>query len=303
MILDATTDNLEIILDKAITTNQLSFSVFYNEYTSTSVTPSSNYGTTNSTTAVNLIAAPTSGRQRQLRYCSINNVDTADIGVKIRFNDNGSFRNVLYVYLRVNESIQYSEEMGWRVYDSSGGEKVNAYHRLPGAIRLPEGFGAAGTGTTLNLTNTNCHCVYLGTAERPYSSVRIQYNVTTLLGATISWAELAIYRGTPTINVNTTMTRLGFTDASGIWNSTGVKTTTVNVSGVAIGDDLWAVFAPSSNNATPMALRAGVVDDLGSGFFQTVTNTRPSTNSSITGTINSTSAQIWLAWEGVYQGT
>jgi hypothetical protein len=302
MILDLTTDALEIILDKAITTSQLSFTVFYNEYTSTTITPMSNYGTTNSTTAVNLIPPPTSGKQRQLKYCSINNVDTKDIGVKIRFNNNGSFTNLLYIYLGINESIQYSEEAGWRVYDANGGEKVNAYYRMPGTIRLAEGFGAANASTTLSLTNTNCFCVYLGTAERPYSSVKLQYGVTTQITANISWAELAIYKGTPTINANTSMTRLGFTDTSAVWNTTGNKTTTVSVSDMAVGDDLWAVFS-NSTDGTVASLRAGVVDDLGTGFFQTVTNTRPSTNSSITGTISSTVAQIWVAWQGVYQGT
>jgi hypothetical protein len=298
MILNSTTDSLEIVLDKAITTNQLSFSVFYNEYTSTTVTPLQNTGTTNSLTAVNLINAPASNKQRQLRWCSINNIDTKDIGVKIRFNDNASYRDVIYIYLGVNESIQYTEEMGWRVYDANGGEKINAYYKMPGTIRMAEGFGAANITTTLSLTNTNCFCVYLGTAEKSYSSINIRYGVTTQITPTISWAELAIYRGTPTINVNTAMTRLGFTDTSGVWTSTGNKTTSISVSDVAIGDDLWAVFS-NSTNGTVASLRAGVVDDLGAGFLQTVTNTRPSTNSSITGTISSTVSQIWTAWQGI----
>lgn len=303
MILDATTDSLEIVLDKVVTT-QLNYTTYYATYTNTTVTPTASYGITNDTSSVNLVPPPSVNQQYQLKYCAINNVGSQDVGTKVRFNDNGSYRNLLYVYLRVSESIQYSDEMGWRVYDSSGGEKINAYHRAPGAIRLPEGFGAANITTTLNLTNSNSHCVYLGSAERPYSSVKLQYQVTgSALGATIAWAELAIYKGTPTINTGTTMTRVGYADTSGVWNSLGNKTSTVNVSNVAIGDDLWVVFAPSSSNVTPMGLKAGVADDLGAGFFQTVTNTQPSTNSSIAGTINSGSAQIWLAWEGVYQGT
>jgi hypothetical protein len=299
MLLDATTDSLEIILDKAVTTNQLSFSVYFNEYTSTTVTPTENTGITNNTTAVNLISSPSASTQRQLRWCCVNNVDTKDIGVKIRFNDNGSYRNVMYVFLRVGESIQYSEEMGWRVYDSYGSEKINAYYKLPGTIRMPEGFGSNSVSVTQALANTNAYCVYLGTAERAFSSIRLRYAITTILGATITWAELAIYKGTPTIGSGTTMTRMGFTDTSGVWNSIGSKTTTVTVSDMAIGDDLWAVFSTSSSNVTPMAVRAGAVDDIGTGFFQIVTNARPSTNSSIAGTISSTVFQIWVAWQGV----
>ena len=302
MILDATTDALEIILDKAITTNQLSFSVFYNEYTSTTVTPMSNYGTTNSTTAVNLIASPTSGKQRQLRWCAINNVDTKDIGVKIRFNNNGSFRNVTYLYLRVNESLQYSEEMGWRVYDSYGNEKISGFNRTPSTIKMPEWFGAGNITTTLALTNTNCFCVYLGKVDRPYSAVKLQYRVTTQITATIAWAELAIYKGTLALQTGTTLSRLGHTDTSGIWNSTGLKTTSVTTSNMAIGDDLWAVFS-NSTTGTVTSVRAGIADDVGVGFYQTVSNKQPSANSTLTGVVDSTTAMIWVAWEGVYQGT
>lgn len=300
MVLDATTDSLEIILDKSVTTNQLSFSVFYNEYTSTTVTPFSNYGTTNNTTAVNLIPSPVANRQRQLRWCSINNVDTADIGVKIRFNNNGTFRTVLTVFLRVGESIQYSEEMGWRVYTNSGYEKVVGYQKFFPTIRMAENFGAAGAATTLTLVSGTSYCIYLGRADRVYSSVKFQYNVTTLT-STITWAELAVYRGTPTIQTNVSLTRLGFTDTSAVWNSTGIKTTTVTTTGMAIGDDLWAVYSNSAT--TPAAFRAGAADELGAGFVQTVAATRPSTNSSISPTISTTVANIWTAWQGIPQGT
>lgn len=302
MLLDATTDALEIILDKSVTT-ELNFVTYYNNYTSTSVTPSASYGTTNGTSSVNLVPSPQSNQQHQLKYSAINNVGTQDVGTKIRFNNNGSYRNLLYVYLRASESIQYTEENGWRVYDLYGGEKINAFHKLPGTIRMPEGFGTPNASTNLSLTNATCHCVYLGAADRPYSSVKLAYNVTTGLGATITFAELAIYKGNPTIGSGTTMTRLGFTDTSGVWNTTGNKLTTVTTSNMAINDELWAVFAPSSSNATPMQLRAGATDDIGVGFFQTVAATQPSTNSSISGTINTGSAQIWVAWQGVPQGT
>lgn len=302
MVLTATTHSLEIVLDKTVTT-QLNYAVYYNDYTSTMVTPVSNYGVTNNTSSVNLITAPSASHQHQLKYCAINNVGTEDVGTKIRFNDTGSYRNLLYVYLKASESIQYTEENGWRVYDLYGGEKINAYHKLPGTIRMPEGFGAPNATTNLSLTNGTSHCVYLGASDRAYSSVRLQYQVTSsALGATIAWAELAIYKGNPTIGSGTTMTRLGFTDTSGVWNTTGNKTTTVNTSNMAINDELWAVFAPSSSNVSPMQLRAGAADNIGTGFFQTVA-TQPSTNSSISGSINTGSAQIWVAWQGVSQGT
>lgn len=303
MILDATTDSLEIILDKAKTTNDLSFAVFFNEYDATSVTPKSNYDTTNGISAKNLIASPASGKQRQLRYCAINNVDTKDIGVKIRFNANGSYRNLLYVFLRVNESIQYSEEMGWRIYTVNGEEKTTGYNRLPSSMRMPEWFGAANITTTLTLTNGTAYVVYIGKAERPYSSVKIQYKTTTALAGAGAWGEIGIYKGSPTLQTNTALTRLGYADVTTTLTATaGVKTSTVTTSDMAIGDDLYAAIASSGTTAT--VIRAGLAaDNLGVGFFQTLANTRPSTSATFTPTIDTTTAMPFIAWQGVYQGT
>ena len=70
---------------------------------------------------------------------------------------------------------------------------------------------------------------------------------------------------------------------------------------MAIGDDLWAVFSSSGSTAT--AYRAGVVDNLAAGFYQTASAFRSSTTSSFTGGVDGTNAPIWIAWQGVYQGT
>jgi hypothetical protein len=298
MILNSTTDTLEIVLDKTVT-SQLNFTTYYAAYTAATVTPSSSHGATNNTASVNLVPAPPSNTQHQLKYCSIFNNGNQDVGTKIRFNDSGSFRNVSYVFLRASESIQYTEESGWRVYNSAGYEKTAGYQKLPPSIRMPEWFGTP-TGVALTLISTNSYCIYLGRAERPFSSIRLQYNVSTQ-AASITWAELAVYKGTPTLQSAATLNRVGFTDVSGVWNSTGLKTTTVTTTDIAIGDDLWAVFSNSAGTATQVT--AGSVDHLGAGFMQSITNTRPSTTSSFTATRDSGSAMPWVAWQGVYQGT
>lgn len=303
MLLDSTTDKLEIILDKAITTSQLNFAVFYNDYTSTSVTPTKNFGVTNSTTAVNLIPAPIASHQHQLRWASISNTDTADIGVKIRFNDNGSFRNVLYVFLMVGESIQYSEEMGWRVYTLNGEEKISGFNNVFPSVRYPT-FFSYNTPSTVSLVNTNCVCQYLGRAERPFSSINLQYKVIISPNGTITWAEVAIYKGTITLGSGTVMTRIGYTDASGIWNSTGNKTTNILTPNMAIGDDLFVVFSGSNTGANQPGFRSGNQPEIiGSGVYQTVANTRPSTSSTITGTVVTNVVFIELTWQGINQGT
>ena len=57
MVLTATTHSLEIVLDKTVTT-QLNYAVYYNDYTSTTVTPVSNYGVTNNTSSVKHLWKP-----------------------------------------------------------------------------------------------------------------------------------------------------------------------------------------------------------------------------------------------------
>ncbi len=303
MILDSTTDSLEIVLDKVVTT-ELNFVTYYTDYTSTTITPTASYGVTNSTSSVNLVPSPLASHQHQLKYCAINNIGSQDVGTKIRFNNNSSYRNLLYTFLRVSESIQYTEENGWRIYTANGEEKVSGFNRLPSSIKMPEWFGAANNTTALATANGTAYCTYLGRAERPYSSIKIQYRTTVSLAATVNFAEIGIYKGTPTLQSATTMTTIGYANVSSEFTSaTGSKMSTVSITGsMAIGDDLWAVFA-NSGSSTLTSLRAGTVDNLGSGWFQTSASCQPSTNATISGTINSGSAMIWMAWQGVYQGT
>jgi hypothetical protein len=296
MVLTATTDSLDIVLGAAVTTNQLPITVYYDDVTSSAVTPTKRTTQTNSTTAVNVIPAPSAGHSFLLKYCSIYNNDTVPASVTIQFNDNSTNRKEITTLLQVGESIQWTVANGWKAYDAQGSMKVTGLYQAPNAVNMPAFFAASNASTTLSLTSTNCYCVYLGRVERNFSNINVAYRITTA-AATITWCELAIYKGTPTLGSNATLTRLGYTDTSGSWQSTGQKNTAVSVAGnLAAGDDIWAVF---SNSATTVAVvRAGLADDINGGFFQTVTNKRPSTNSSLSGTIDSSTSMIWCSWQG-----
>ena len=296
MVLTATTDSLDLVLGAAITTNQLPIVVYYDDLTSTAVTPTKRTLLSNSTTAVNVIPAPTAGHTFILKYATIYNNDTQAASVTIQFNDNATNRKELTTLLQVGESIQWTSANGWKVFDAQGSMKVSGLYQASGAVNMPAYFAAPNTTTTLTLTSTNCYCIYLGRVERNFNTINLAYRITTA-AATITWAEVAIYKGTPTLGNNATLSsRLGFTDVSGSWQSTGQKNTSVSVSGLAAGDDIWAVFSNSATTAA--AVRAGLADDVNGGFFQTVTNKRPSTNASLTGVIDSTTSMIWCAWQG-----
>ena len=115
------------------------------------------------------------------------------------------------------------------------------------------------------LTTGLTHFTYMGAAAKNYTSCSILVNVTTA-GATITWAEVAIFKGIPPMNTTASLTRLGSTNVSATFNSIGRKVTAVTVS-VAAGDTMWIAYGSSAT--TPFQLRGLLSDDLQSGVFQT----------------------------------
>ena len=141
IILDATTKSLEVALGGAVATNQLPFVASYVDITTNTFTPSSNNGETNDTTAVTLLAAPASATQRQLKYLSLVNEDTANVTVNISYNDNSTLRKVADFTLITGDSLYYTDGEGFRVFDSVGN------------LKQGEGFAPVETGYVAKTAN------------------------------------------------------------------------------------------------------------------------------------------------------
>jgi hypothetical protein len=124
-ILDTTTRSLEFLLG-GVPTNQLPFVADFADVTTTTFTPGSNNGVSNSTTAVTLIAAPAASTQRQIKSIGIENADTAVATVTVRYNDNATLRNLLVTNLQPGDTLQYNDAEGWSVLTKSGERKVTA---------------------------------------------------------------------------------------------------------------------------------------------------------------------------------
>ena len=120
IILNATTKSLEVDLDGAITTNQLPFQANYVDVTISTYTPIEADGATNSTTAVTLVAAPSSDTQRQVKLLTIYNADTVAAVVSVQYNNNGTLRTIIKVTLPVGATLAYTDGEGWKVTNSSG---------------------------------------------------------------------------------------------------------------------------------------------------------------------------------------
>lgn len=297
MVLDSTTDNLYVSLSSNITTSQLNFYSTFNIITSTTLTPSKNQGTTNNTTLTQLIPSPSSGQQNQLRYCSILNTDTKPNTILIQYSGSSNSAVILNTSLLPNESVQYTTNNGWQVYTNTGSLKVLGSYDSPNSLRNCMYLKPITTATTLTLVSGTDYAVYLGKADRKYNTISMRYSVTSS-PSPITWSEIAIYKGSPTLNGTTTVLNFcGFANVSATVGTTGDKTTTITVTGITINDDLYAVFG-SSHTGT-YSLRGCSADDLGTGFFSTVTGSlRPSTNTTLTVTTDSTTSNIWCFWQG-----
>ena len=305
MIFDSITDVLQIVLSGTVGTTQLPFYVSYATITSTGMTVTKNQGTTNNQTPVTLIPSPSSGQQIQLKQCSIFNSDTSGATVSVQYTNGSVNSTILSTALIQNESIQYNPNSGWQTYDENGIVKVLGTSNNPPSLRIPPFFSQTASTSTisatlLTVTSGTDFAYYLGKADRSYSTIKVRYNIQTSLGATITYAELAIYKGYPTIGSATTtntITRCGFTDTSAVFNGTGAKNTSVTVTGVTINDDLWVVFA-NVTTGTNMVISAGITDDTFNGFIGTVTGSlRPSTNTSLTITKQFTTATPLVTWQ------
>lgn len=120
IILDATTKTLEIDLDGAVAATQLPVVVSYVDITTTAYTPGSSDTATNNTTAVTILAAPGASTQRQVKFISVYNADSATAAVTISYNNNATLRTIVKASLTTGYTLLYTDGEGWRVLTTTG---------------------------------------------------------------------------------------------------------------------------------------------------------------------------------------
>jgi hypothetical protein len=274
MFLDSITKSFEVYLGGAVVTNQLPIYASYIDHTTTTATPGASDTQTNGITAVTVVAAPGATTQRQVKTLTVYNADTAAVTVYLRLNNNSTYRIIRRATLNPGETWAYTQETGFQVLDIMGALKMGG-----SIVRMAPLMGyttkdAANLTAVTALTTGVCHCYYVGVAPFATSSISLLANVTTAL-VTITWSEVAIYKGTPVLNgACPDLTRLGYADVAASYNSTGRKNTTINLTIPANpGDNLWVVIGAAAT--TMCQIRGALADDLQSGIFNTLT-ARPS---------------------------
>jgi hypothetical protein len=125
--LNSTLRSLTVALSGSVTTNQLDCTAQYRDDRVNSITMS--FGTTvtatNNTTAVTLVAAPTSGVIREVFTLTIYNKDTAAAIVSVSYLDNATSYTIARFTLAVGDVMVYTDEHGWVVFNSVGDRKTS----------------------------------------------------------------------------------------------------------------------------------------------------------------------------------
>jgi hypothetical protein len=303
MTITNTNEVIELILGGNVVTSQASFLSAYNEISSSGMTPYETNGVSNNTTAVTIMGSPSSGNQRQLREVNIRNNDTASITLTIRYNNTTNTRTIYRVVLQPNETLLYTQDNGWYVYDVNGMKKLSTTHVVQTAnLKMPDLFFGT-TGSTTTLSNNNYAIISLGKADKSYTQITFNYRISTA-AVGVTWSELAVYRVAQPMGIGTqqAMYRLGFTDTSSIWTSTGAIKTSVTVSNVKKGDDLYVVLASQVTTTQPVFYAGNAADPTScvlSGNNSVGTNYRPSLNEMyLFSTFSNVVGSIHLSWQG-----
>ncbi len=125
LILTGTSENIQVILAGAITTNQLNCFASYRDTTSTTIVAGKNYLNTNNTTAVNIVGSPAASTQRVIDYMSIYNTDTVNSTVTVRFNDATNNYILFKTTLASGEKLEYQSGIGFKVLTTAGSVKTS----------------------------------------------------------------------------------------------------------------------------------------------------------------------------------
>jgi hypothetical protein len=168
LVLTTTTDELEVDLGEAHTTNALPVLVSYRDITLTAYTPGRVAVNTNGTTDVQILAGPAASTQRVVDLILINNRDTVAHNVTVRFVDNGTEFNSFQTLLAAGDILQYIDGMGWTVLSNNGSIK-NALSQ--GSNSASSGLGV--TTITADVVNNN------GTANTIQDVTGLSFPVTS----------------------------------------------------------------------------------------------------------------------------
>ena len=124
IILETTTDSLKIVLQNAITTNEMQCVANYRLLNTTTFTPKRSVANTNSTTPVNIIGSPTGSDGYACDFFTVYNKDTVGNTLTISLDISGTPYVIWRGVLNAGELLQYQDGVGFDVKAFNGATKV-----------------------------------------------------------------------------------------------------------------------------------------------------------------------------------
>ena len=133
MIALNSSQKLELVLSGAKATNDCPFAVTAID-SNAGINPTglyNNVGTSNGTSAVDAVVAPSAGNIRLVKSLMFFNADTAQVTVTIQINQ-GSTYALCKLTLNIGDSLQYTPEEGFVVTDGVGTRRAGGYSGYSG---------------------------------------------------------------------------------------------------------------------------------------------------------------------------
>lgn len=129
------------------------------------------------------------------------------------------------------------------------------------------------------ITNTEAYAYYYGKAGAAITAMALRLQVLTA-GAGLTWAEIAIAKGTPAIASGTNLTVVGWASVAAVINSLGSKTVAIALTTPLVAtDDVWVVYGASATVTAPQLWGSNFGDQTQAGtILQNGASFRPSLN-------------------------
>lgn len=176
-------------------------------------------------------------------------------------------------------------------------------NRLSAILISPIAMTASLTATRTVLDG-RAFALYVGKAPKDITSIDIYWRTTTALviGASGSWAEVAVATGTPMPAANPTLTVKKYADVlTEFQAAAGIKSKTLSSFSIDAGDDIWLVIGANrgtGGSPTTSVVRAySMADDLQMGCSaQAVTQPSANVGSGVAYTVDTAAAlPVWAA--------